>query len=163
MPGTDFFDQFKELVALLPAILIILVPLLLHIRSLKRRRSGSIPDHDTEGKLQTQTQEMLQQDKDEKPAQIVEPPVSADIVSYWPVAQTEDWKEEPPMPPLKVGRIPVSGESEVTHYEVNHYTVIRKDIHRKMEAFPPLKRAVIWSEILGPPLGLSLNRERIWD
>ena len=92
---------------------------------------------------------MQQPEKNERPAQIAEPPIP-DVVPYRPAVQTEDRKEAPLMPSLKIGRIPQYDESEA-----KEFTVIQKGARKKLEDFPPLKRAVIWSEILGPPRGWS--------
>ncbi len=144
MFNADFLDQIRELLALLPAIIIILVPLILHILNLKRRRSQPVSDHELE-----RGSEIQQPEKNERLTKTLVSPMP-ERVPYRLAVQTEYREEELPMPSMKVDRVLQNGESEA-----KQYTVIQKEVRRKLEAFPPLKRAVIWSEILGPPKRLS--------
>ena len=129
----DFTDLLKTLLAILPALLIIGIPLILRTRALRRRKAEQLIKQE-----QGETKE-AKEAKDNKvftqTAEIQPLPIMG------PEREYSGSKSDSLLQSVEAGEV-ISPET-------------RKGVREKLESLPPLKRAIVWAEILGRPRGLS--------
>ncbi len=169
MNRENLFDQLRELLALIPILLLIVIPLLIRMRKLikhgrekeviKKEREeekpavGARPVEDVESK--GPVGEIFPPRGAERRTVEIFPPRVAESVSRRTVQKEallgimeSAAREEESLQPAKRPPSPPEGRPEG----------ISRVGWKKLETLSPLKRAVVWAEILGSPRGLSEER-----
>ena len=168
-------QAFEGIFALLPILLIAVVSVVLRARAAKRRKRRDETPAPTRAAAPTPTQ--AEQEREAAAALPEKPRAPAPFMPQQPVRPTAVYREGytyPPQLPLNNLKTPSPGTPpqpspvpEVRQPDLRERmktrlgasatskeaVVKRPSIAVRLERFTPLKRAVIWAEILGPPGG----------